>query len=394
MTTYNDATVAYSYLFVPYNGEVPAGGVQIDEEYRVQVFAMGANFAVGSLVAEVDTAMHVIWAKYVNDVDEMAFTMHQDDPKASTVASYIDKAHVRVWRGNELVFQGLLLDTDEMGDDVVFYGYGYLAALYFLLSEFNVTFDSVQIDTIVSSLWTRAKTTLSSSLLAHVLTGVIQAPVTTSGGSTAIVLDEFVLYRKRILFALQELATLAMSDTTNMVIFEITHSTAPTFHLWKNKGSTIDTVMFEYGDGRVLGFQRQIAGMSRRNVLYGHGYTPRDTLLQTTQEDATSRTTYGRREEPLLLSWVRDQDELERVIKRRLQISKQGSWDLMLNLAPESIVPPTLASSPLALGDKVRVKISRGVTSIDEDRRLVGVMVTAAGGMEYVRPLLKEIVGS
>ena len=62
----------------------------------------------------------------------------------------------------------------------------------------------------VSDQWIQAKTTLTNSNLAWVTTGTIQAPVTTSGGGTAIVLPSYKLFQKRILFVFREMSAIGI----------------------------------------------------------------------------------------------------------------------------------------------------------------------------------------
>ena len=382
--TYDDTAFLYSGWGV---GERP------DATHHLKLYAFGSNFSVGNQLADISTGLNILYGKYINDVDELAFTLTQDDALISTMASYIDKAWVRLYRGYELIWEGLLMDSDEMEDDVIFYAFSRTALLAMQLSGFNEDYSGQTIGQIVKSLFDAAKAA-TNSLLQGVIRGQIQDPVTTSGGSTAYEMNEYKLYKKPLLHAFQELATLAMGNTTNLVRFEITHSEQPIFQFWKNRSTTVTRTTFELGDGKVTGFRLHRRGSSRRNKLYGYGYTPTDVLLQDTEEDSSSQTTYGLREAAMLFDWVRDGGELSRVMLRRLGMATRTDWDVMLNLAPDSMAPPTSELSDMDLGDLVHVKIERGMTSIDGTMRLVGVMVYVVNGVEQVKPLLQEVVGS
>jgi hypothetical protein len=150
--------------------------------------------------------------------------------------------------------------------------------------------------------------------------GTIQAPVTTSGGSTPITLPNYEKFYGRVLFALQELAALSMSDTTNQVIFEITHDQAPVFNFWKNKGSDID-VRLEWGGRYIKDYREYGIPADHRNELLGVGSDSRNVLFRRSDVNAADSTAVGRRVEPILYQWVRDATELERVNKRRLAMA-------------------------------------------------------------------------
>ena len=172
-------------------------------------------------------------------------------------------------------------------------------------------------------MWTRVKTTLTSSQLGFVTTGTIQAPVTTSGGATAIELPSYKAYYKRALFVLKELSAVATSDTTNTCYFELAHTAtetdnAVTFNFWKNR-STDRSIVLAYGTN-IVNFGDRYAPILTRNDLYGVGSGAHNLLFRSHQASSAGDrgyTAFGRRMEPLYLTWVRDQTDLDRVTKLR-----------------------------------------------------------------------------
>jgi hypothetical protein len=355
----------------------------------VKAFLNTSTYAPGATIAEFQNVKNLGWAEYLNDLSDCFFTVNQDDPKIVNLASYLKgNAHVLVYRDATLVWAGWLMEADENQEDVVFAAYSYLAGLYWLLSDWAQEWTAQQVDTIVSDLWTRAKTTLTDSALNWITTGTIQAPVTTSGGAIAIVQAFYRIYRKRILLVLKELAAMSISDTTNVVSFEITP--AGTFNLWKNRGQTRTNPIWEYPSQRVIGYRRIRNMTDRRNVLYGVGSSPRDTTLQSTQQDATDRDANGRREEAVYYSWVRDQTELDRVTARRLGLAKRDDNDLMLTFAPNSIVPWRGLNAEYEIGDKVKCRITRGITSLAANKMVTGQQVFMLRGSEYVRVFTQD----
>lgn len=375
-------------------------------KYRVFLFATVAassgGFGPGALLAELESVKNVGWERHLNDVSTAFFTINQDDPKLTGLRPYKGTAHVLITRDNETVHRGVWGGLSARGEDVVFYSYGYEAFLYSLTTDWNTRWQDAQIDTIVSDLWTRAKSDLTYSPVGFVTTGTIQAPVTTSGGSTAIVLPLYRVYHKRILFALRELAALGTSDTTNTVYFEMANELDPTddtvtFNFWKNRSTDRTDVKWEYPNGLVRDFLDEHEPIQARNDLPLVGSAPNDILLrqEPTQASGThGYETIGRRMEPLFFSWVRDEEELERVGKIRLARALRVEPDLRLFMYANSVKPPGVTGAGYELGDRVKVKLKRGLTDFDQMMFLSGVQVLFVGGNERVLPWLMDRSGS
>jgi hypothetical protein len=353
----------------------------------------GSNFAPGIVLAELDNVKNIGYADTLNDVPEAFFTLDQDDPKVTVLRTYAGRAHVHIFRNDDLVWAGWFgMEVDSNERDVVFTCYGYLAGFYWMTSNWNVQYTNAQIDTIVSDLWTRVKTTLTYSLFTTFTTGTIQAPVTTSGGATPISLPNYQMFYKRGLFVLKELAAVAMSDTSNRVVFEITHSATPTFNLWKNKTTAQTNTVWKWGDNKVKGFRDYQMPIYHRNDLQVVGSNPTQSVLRASATDSTDMSTdqWGRRMEPVYLQYVRDSTELDRVSKLRLNLALREQTDLSLNFFPNAVLPPLATGAGFAMGDTVTVKITRGITSIDTTFLVVGYRVITLGGAEYMRVQLQQ----
>jgi hypothetical protein len=362
--------------------------------YRVQLykFADTVTYGVGDLLAEFENVKNIGWGRYLNDVSEAFFTVNQEDPKILSIRGYEGKCHVRIYRNDDLVWGGWLMEHDANDDDVIFYCYGYESALFWLHSDWDQTFTSSQIDTIVSTLWTRAKTTLANSNLGWVTTGTIQAPVTISGGATALTIPSYRLYYKRILFSLRELAAFSMSDTTNTVVFEITPS--GTFNFWKNLGVQRSDVVLRYGDEHIASFQDISTPIDYRNEILAVGSQPNQAILRKTQSSASGITAYGRRQEAINLSYVRDEDELTRVSKLRLARAVRTDPTVSVNIHPGTMIPPNCAGSSFNNSDTIKLVIDSGITNINAYYLVVGSRVILKRGIEKVQLLLSEKPGS
>lgn len=360
--------------------------------YRVQVWTMdsSAAFAPGTLIAEFEKAMNVGWGDYLLDVPEAFFTLAQNDPKVSLLQPYKRAAHVKIYRDSTLVWGGILGEWSANDQDVIFYCYGYLALYYLLHSDWNVVYTNEQVDTIVSTETSIARG-LTNSIAGWTSAGTIEAPVTTSGGATAIVLPTYKLFYKRILYALRELASLGIGDTTNTVVFEVTPTGV--FNFWKNRGTDVD-VTYRYGDGALAGFSEQNVPIFRRNDIFAVGVNPNSVTLKQEVHDTSDSGSYGRRMEPMFFSWVRDSVELDRVVKLRANKAKRDAVDIGLRFHPDSIIPPGGSGALFRLSDRINISIDHGATLLSGRHLVKGVQVLYMGGQERTRLLLEQRSGS
>ena len=343
----------------------------------------------------VSNPKNIGWSNYLNDVPEAFFTLLQDDPQVNNLALLAGRAHVQIYRtdyasGLEwLVWAGILgTEYDSRNDDVIFYCHGYLHHLFYQHSAWGTVWTDEHIGTIVNSMWLRSKTVIPDSETAWITTGTIQAPATTSGGATAIILPTYQVFYKRILFILRDLADIGRSDTTNAVVFEITP--AGVFNFWGQRGVQRD-VLLEYGSRTISDFQVLQQPVERRNTVFAVGSSPRDLLLR--YEEFGSTATWGRREEAIMLNWVRDDTELQRIAKLRRARADRNFINLNLTLFPGSVIPPmdtAGTNASFGLSDRIRVRIKKGSVNIDKYMLVAGVQVLYINGLEHVRLLLED----
>lgn len=362
--------------------------------YRVQLWSMDAStFGPSVLLADFESAKNIGWSSWLNEVSSAFFTIDSDDAKLIPLRGRKGRCHVKIYRGSDLVWAGWWLEYDANPRDVVFYAYSYLAGLYWLTTDWATEYTSAQIDTIVSAQWTRAKTTHTYSNLNWVTTGTIQAPVTTSGGATPIVLPLYSVYYKKILSVMQEMAALGASDTTNAVWFEITPS--GTFNFWKNKQTDQADVVWNYGDGLVSSYADYTLASSYRNDLLGVGASPNDPTLRSRQTAGVdSLGDWGRRQQPVFYSFVRDATEIERITKQRLSLAARQDINLGLSFYPNAVIPPGATGAGFALADRVKARVVHGLTNVNAYFRVVGVQVLYLRGQEYLRVRLQDRPGS
>jgi len=363
--------------------------------YRAQVFEMdpGAGYGVGAQIAEFDRIHSLGYADYANSVPEAFFTVLQDDRKVASLRDKGGRAHLRLWREDDLVWTGPLgLERDSSSDDSIFYCYGYLADLFWTLTGWKQTYTSQTVGSIVSQAWSSAKG-LSFSRLAHVKTGTIESPPTTAGGSTAITLPTYQAFKKRYLYVMQEMAAIGASDTGNTTLFEITHALDPTFNFWKDRTRSLTNVRWDYtgtSSGKVQTFREYEMPVYHRNLTFGVGQNARESVLRKEVSNGADMGEWGRMEEPLFFSWVRDETELDRALKLRIKRGLLHDDQITLSFFPGAETPPNTTSSRWRIGDKVPVHIDRGVTLFDGLQQVSGYMVQVVDGQEYVRAIIQE----
>ena len=375
-------------------------------DYRLLIYttnpASSGGFGPATLFAEFENVKNIGYEKHLNEVGSAFATINQDDPKLAGLRAHKGKAHGVFLRDDEVVWRGVYGEHDANATDAILYFYGYENFLYSLITDWNTQWSKKQVDDIVTDLWTYGKSTLTYSPIGFVGTGTIQAPVTTSGGSTAITLPLYRVYNKRILFALKEMAALGTSDTTNTVYFEISYPKDPTdlsatFNFWKDKSTDRADVMWEYPNGYIRDFSDGSIPVETRNELALVGSAPNDILLRQRVSKDTGATGYqlfGRRQEPLYFAWVRDADELARVGALRLARAIRAEPDLKVLLYANGVLPPGVTGSGYTLGDRVRIKIKRGITDFDQYMFMSGCQVLHIRGQEYVEPWLMDRSGS
>lgn len=354
--------------------------------YRVVAREPTATHAPGDVIADFENAKNIGYSSYLNDVGEAFVTINQDDPKALALRDWVDAdAHINIYRDTDLMWGGWLGEMDETDTDFICYAHSYESTLFWLHTAWETEYVSSQINTIIQDLWNDGQAK-SESMTQWMTDGTFEAPVTTSGGGTPINLALYKASYKRLLFAMQELVALSISDTTNRVIFEITPS--GTFNLWKNKGLNLTDIRWSYGGGSIIGYRRYRVPADRRNVLLSVGSSPKDLVLR--DEEGTPPAGEGRREEAIYLPWVRDADELDRIAKLRLVRAKRVDSELSLVMAPGTVIPARATNSSYELGDAVPVYIKNGVTDIDGLKLVTGQQVVVYRGKEHVRPLLQD----
>lgn len=369
-------------------------------QYEIVIYNRNhlTDFGYGDPILTVNNPKNIGWADYLNDVPEAFFSLYQEDKQVEYLRGHLGRAHMRIYRidpgtgERSIVWNGILgTETSEESDDIIFYAHGYLAPLFWLVTGWNAVWVNFNLKQIVDDVWNNAKNQIVGSELKFVATGTTEAPPTASGGGTPLLLPTYTAFHKPSLNILRELQAVARSDTTNVTVFEITHGTTPTFNFWKNKG--VDTnVVFTFGGVEIKDFWYSRLEAHRRNQIFGVGTSPRDLILRSDQSVAVG--TAGRKQSPIYFQWVRDQTELDRITKLRLAKANKNHIRMGLDFYPGGAVPPGMSYSPWRLADRVRIRIDRGITYVDEMMIIVGTQVLFQHGEERVIIIVESLIGT
>ena len=389
MSTYDWPQYTYDNSGILYNGKTYTTPARATYSVVIRGFADTTDFGPGDVIAFVANPTNLAWTEYINLPGEAFFTLRQDDPLTTLLRDYIDiRPHMQIYRNGQIVWGGWLGETDETLDDVVFYGYSYLSGLYDLITAWDVSWTSANVSTIISDMWTRAHSTLAKSRMRWMTTGIIQSLWSSDAQDTVLTLALYKASYKRLLTGMAELAAFSISDTSNHVVFEITPT--GTFNLWSDRDTARDSLQWSLGNGKVREFHRFRRPVDRRTVLYGVGLSPTDVLLNKSKTATTLYNAMGRSEEPIAFSYVRDDDELSRVLLTRKKRASRVDTDLTLTFYRDLWVPFRANDSDYNLGDTVQIELNHGITNISDTKVVVGQQIIWYRQSENVKVLLGD----
>ena len=372
--------------------------------YRVQIWSADtADFSPDELVVEFNNPLNLGFGSYLNDIGECFWTISQWSDSVN-IRSHEGKAHVVVIRNDgtneDAVWRGVLAEHDANESDVIFYAYGYEHFLHSLHSQWKKKWKSVQIagssTRPIDEMWARA-VGLARSPMQWMSTGTTESPFNTDAQTTNVVLNNYRVNWKPILRIFKELVALAVSDTENVCFFEIDYPADPTdlsatFNFWRDNSTNDHKLRLEYPTN-VLDWSDRYVPVLARNQTLGVGQGPRNKLFRFKYglfAGTFGQTNFGLHSQNAWLSWVRDREELKRIIRRRTKRGLRADTNLWVRSFPDSIPPWRSSYSDWELGDMVPVKVAHGDTQVDKEMLMIGEQVVFANGREYVQPLLED----
>lgn len=209
-----------------------------DVQYHVTTYASDANGGPGAQKLELDPdALNITWQRALNVPGQAALTLTRYNPKLADILYMQD--HLKIWRettsGTKCVFAGKIIKPSKAARDAIVYAWSYEAFLQRSRTAFRTMYQNVNIGTgVVSPEWLLAKNAATSPL-AFVTTGTIQDPVDITSIVAIKTNDQFGVNEFDRLTTFFTLAEMAMANTPNKVVFEITHTTPHTFNFWQNR---------------------------------------------------------------------------------------------------------------------------------------------------------------
>lgn len=211
---------------------------------QMHAFLYGQNASGGPGTLKRDLTPYLLntfWQRSMNLAGRAAFALPRSSELNNVIVPGVD--HLMLWRetpddGPELVFQGKIADTSIIVTDVVWQAFDYLSYLQRSRAGYRTLYPEKNIGSeIISPEWLLARNA-NRSPLAFVTTGTIQNPLGIDGVTPVKTNTKFGLMMQDRLFLFYALAEMAMVNTTNNVVFEITlNETAPQFNFWRNRGT-------------------------------------------------------------------------------------------------------------------------------------------------------------
>lgn len=364
-------------------------------EYAIEVYNSGATFGPNARTGEIWDARNLGWSRYDRLPGKAFFTLPQTSPNLGILVPLT--THVRFWRitptQTTLVYQGVVIDYDATGDDVVFSCFDYLALLSISRTGYKTLYPKKAIGSeIVSPEWTLAKNATSSPL-GFVTTGTIEDPLGTDGSTVIKTNNQFGLLDQMRLQLFYDLSEMGRANTVNHTTFEITTSTTPTFNFRKNKGSVVG-LGFVLG-GNVSDYQHLPGWIRYRNNLATIGSTVGGGATEIVVTDASAAAAKGLRQDVFTIKTLlgivgaaTEADQQKAVAERQLKSSLQAQPTLLLRLARGSID----FFNGWDLCDKAPVEIGNGIDNIATNWRILGARATFDEAGENPQVLVQPVV--
>jgi hypothetical protein len=220
-----------------------------DIQYHAIIFTQDANGGPGTPKMELDADMlNVTWQASLNFPGQAAFTLSRFNPKLADLLYMQD--HIKIYRetkaGTTTVFAGKVIKPSKGPRDSIVYCWDYASFLQRSRTGYKTLYPNKKIGTeIMRPEWELAKN-VASSPFAFVVSGTFEDPVGLDGATPIVVNSSFGVIDFDRLFTFHALAEMAMSNTSNTVVFEITRTTPHTFNFWKNRSTVRDTFHLSY----------------------------------------------------------------------------------------------------------------------------------------------------
>lgn len=225
-------------------------------QYHAIIFSQDANGGPGLPKMELDADMlNLTWQSSLNFPGQAAFTLSRFNPKLAELLYMQD--HIKIYREDAgtttCVFAGKLVKPSKGPRDSIIYCWDYTSFLQRSRTGYKVLYPNKKIGTeIMRPEWELAKN-VAGSPFAFIETGTFEDPLALDGLTPITVNSSFGVLDFDRLFTFHALAEMAMANTSNTVVFEITRDTPHTFNFWKNRSTARETWHLTY-PGNVIDY--------------------------------------------------------------------------------------------------------------------------------------------
>jgi hypothetical protein len=337
----------------------------------------------------------------LSDVGTAKFRVATRDPAIKQYGDIFHpyKYHVHIYRADILVWKGVIVNNPRRTKryiEVEAKTYLFMLSKVLIRRDASTstgdgkdnyrTFQSGTMATAIQNLITEAKADAgASSLLSRITIGQIENPnfpanYTQSDGSALTGTWTFssnmtLQYDYRdVLFVIGSLAMYPACD------FEVTKDLV--FNFKQYIGNRQPNVIFEYSNwGSVSDYDAPLLGERMANDLTGVAADFGNQILHSNKTDETSVAEYGRIQDVAAYIDVKNINALRSRLTEELRLISKPDAELHLTLNDKAY-----PLGQYGLGDTVRVKIEDEIISVDQLRRVVGIVVRVdANGSEGIR---------
>jgi len=228
-----------------------------DIQYHVVIYEPSSTGGPGNPKLELDPdALNLVWQQALNYPAQAAIGLTRFNEKLADLAFMKD--HIKVFReddkGLKTVFAGKIVKPDETTRDAIIYAWDYSAFLQRSRTGFRVLYPEKTIKEVVDAEWALAKAA-DKSVFEFVTTGTTETPLGLDGTTPIKTNSQFGVVSFDRLFLFFALAELAMANTDNTVVFEITREAPHTFNFWKNRSVQRTNYAFTF-PGNLIDYAR------------------------------------------------------------------------------------------------------------------------------------------
>jgi hypothetical protein len=332
-------------------------------QYHVIAFTQDGNGGPGVALAELTPeVLNLRWQVAQNLPGMAVFTLVRPNRKLALLEGM--KTHVKIWRetsaGIVPIFAGKIARIMPKAADAIILAWDYKALLQLSRTGYRTLYPSKKIGSeIVSPEWLLARN-VEASPFTFVTTGAIENPLGSNGSTEMAVGADFGVSQFNRLFTFYNLAEMAMANTDNNVVFDISRMEPHTFSFLRNKGAVVTALDFTFPGNLIdFDFDKGEDGIrnDRATVIGGVGSS---ADVEYAVNDPASIAAYRRLQDAVFpatlvgeTTGTTESDQTKAIMARLLRVGIRTPRSIVLTPRQGEFVPFV----DLDLGDKVRCTV-------------------------------------